>query len=142
MQLEISAEQHLLNAGVRITAVRLMIYKTIRQHFSNPFSLADVEALLPTVDRSTLFRNLNTLTQGGLLHAVDDGTNAQKYCICHCENHHQHTGHVHITCTQCHHTYCLTTVEIPPVPLPAGFLPQEHEYIVKGVCRQCRNNEK
>ena len=139
MRPELSAEQHLLNAGVRITAVRLMIYKTIREHFNNPFALADLEALLPTVDRSTLFRNLTTLTQGGLLHAVDDGSNAQKYCICHCESHQHHTGHVHVTCTQCHNTYCLTSVEIPPVPLPEGFLPQEHEYIVKGLCTKCQN---
>ena len=56
--LEISDEQSLDNAGIRVTAVRLMVWRTIRHGFSDAFSLADVEKALPTVDRSTLFRTL------------------------------------------------------------------------------------
>lgn len=136
--LHLSAEQMLDNAGLRITAVRLMIYQTILQRFANPFALSDIEQALPTVDRSTLFRNLHALTEAALLHHVDDGSGVQKYCVCHCDNDGHHNGHVHITCTQCHRTYCLTDVPIPQVPLPKDFMPHEHEYIVKGLCAECQ----
>ncbi len=140
MHTEYTAEQTLINAGMRITAVRLLIWRSIREHFENPFTLADLEAVLPTVDRSTLFRNLTTLAQSGVLHAVDDGSGAQKYCVCHCDDNSHHHGHVHITCTRCHRTFCLTSVMIPPVPLPKGFDVSESEYVVKGVCTECQKS--
>ena len=137
--LEISDEQTLTNAGVHITAVRLMIWKAIRHGFDEAFSLADVEQLLPTVDRSTLFRTLTCLRDAHLLHDIDDGSGSQKYCVCHLDDTRHCTGHVHLTCRVCHHTYCLTDVRIPSVALPTGFDVDETEYIVKGVCSRCKS---
>ncbi len=72
-QFIISDEQSLDNAGVRVTAVRLLIWRTIRHQFHDAFSLADLEQMLPTVDRSTLFRSLTVFTEAHLLHEIDDG---------------------------------------------------------------------
>ena len=105
------------------------------------FSLADLEGRLPTVDRSTLFRTLTLLTEAHLLHEIDDGSGSQKYCVCHFDDTRQCHGHVHLTCRRCHRTYCLTNVHIPSVPLPAGFLLEEAEYVVKGVCPQCSRQQ-
>ena len=58
---DISDEQVLQQAGIRITAVRLMVWRQVRHGFADAFSLADLEAALPTVDRSTLFRTLTLL---------------------------------------------------------------------------------
>lgn len=133
----ISPEQSLDNAGVRVTAVRLLIWKTIRNGFHDAFSLADLETVLPTVDRSTLFRNLSVLTEAHLLHEIDDGSGSQKYCVCHIDDTRHCQGHIHLTCRICHRTYCLTNVKIPPVPLPEGFVQEETEYVVKGICKEC-----
>lgn len=133
----ISPEQSLDNAGVRVTAVRLLIWKTIRNGFHDAFSLADLETVLPTVDRSTLFRNLSVLTEAHLLHEIDDGSGSQKYCVCHLDDTRHCQGHIHLTCRICHRTYCLTNVKIPPVPLPEGFVQEETEYVVKGICKEC-----
>ena len=73
MHLDISDEQVLDNAGIRVTAVRLLIWRKVRHGFSDAFSLADLEAALPTVDRSTLFRTLTLLSEAHLLHDIDDG---------------------------------------------------------------------
>ena len=135
--LDISDEQSLDNAGVHITAVRLLIWRTIRHEFQQAFSLADLETALPTIDRSTLFRTLTVLAKAHLLHEIDDGQGAQKYCVCHLDNTRHCQGHVHITCRVCHRTMCLTNVTIPPVPLPQGFEAEQAEYVVKGVCAQC-----
>lgn len=133
----LSAEALLDHAGIRVTAVRILILKAIRRDFQNAFSLADLEASLPSVDRSTLFRTLTTLTEAHLLHEIDDGTGAQKYCLCHHDGTQHCPGHVHLTCIRCHRTYCLTSVEIPSVPLPEGFQAEHAEYVVKGLCAEC-----
>ena len=86
MHLDISDEQVLDNAGIRLTAVRLLIWRKVRHELTDAFSLADLESLLPTVDRSTLFRTLTLLTEKHLLHEIDDGTGSQKYCVCHLDD--------------------------------------------------------
>ena len=137
--LEISDEQSLANAGVHVTAIRLLVWREIRHRLDEAFSLNDVEALLPTIDRSTLFRTLTCLRDAHLLHNIDDGSGSQKYCVCHHDDTRQCMGHVHLTCRICHHTYCLNDVRIPGVALPAGFQPEETEYIVRGVCSKCQS---
>ena len=137
VNLNISDEQSLDNAGVRVTAVRLLVWRTVRHQLHDAFSIADLEALLPTVDRSTLFRTLSTLSDAHLLHGIDDGSGAQKYCVCHLDDTRQCQGHVHLTCRVCHRTMCLTGVTIPPVALPPGFRAEQAEYVVKGLCSRC-----
>ena len=132
-----SDEELLVQAGVRVTAVRLMIWRHVRHEFADAFSLADLEGRMPTVDRSTLFRTLTLLTEAHLLHEIDDGQGAQKYCVCHHDDTRHCQGHVHLTCRNCHRTYCLPNVRIPSVPLPQGFQVEETEYVVKGICPRC-----
>lgn len=141
MHLEVSDEQSLANAGIRVTAVRLLIWRKIRHGFLGAFSLADLEAVLPTVDRSTLFRMLTLLAEAHLLHDIDDGSGSQKYCVCHHDDTRHCMGHVHLTCQNCRRTFCLTNVRIPPVLLPEGFEPMETEYVVKGVCAECARKQ-
>ncbi len=137
MHFDISDEQSLMNAGIRVTANRLLIWRKVRHGFQGAFSLADLEAALPTLDRSTLFRTLTLLSEAHLLHDIDDGSGSQKYCVCHLDDTRHCLGHVHLTCRVCHQTYCLTNVRIPPVALPEGFQAEETEYVVKGICAHC-----
>jgi Fur family ferric uptake transcriptional regulator len=134
---QLSDEQVFEKAGIRLTAVRLLIWREIRKSFDGAFSLADLEDALPTVDKSTLFRTLTLLSEAHLLHDIDDGSGSHKFCVCHHDDTLHCTGHVHLTCRVCHKTYCLTDIRIPQVELPAGFIPEEAEYIVKGVCPEC-----
>ena len=135
-------EDILTQAGIRPTAVRLMIWKKVRYNMCGIFSLADLQEAMPTVERSTLFRTLSLLSQHHLLHNVDDGSSSQKYCVCHHDDTRKCLGHVHLSCRRCHRTYCLTGVSIPPVPLPDDFLVEETEYIVKGLCSSCAKAQK
>ena len=86
-------EKILTDAGIRLTAVRLLIWRTIDTKTSGVFSLADTENLLPTIDRSTLFRTLSLFAEKHLLHEIDDGSGTQKYCICDCSDKEHHHGH-------------------------------------------------
>ena len=133
----ITDEQVLEQAGLRVTAVRVLVWRTLRSQLHDAFSLADLQQALPTVDRSTLFRTLTLFTESHLLHEIDDGSGAQKYCVCQHDDTRHCMGHVHLTCVRCHRTFCLPNVAIPSVPLPEGFTPEETEYVVKGVCSRC-----
>jgi len=146
--------QHLQNHDVRPTAVRILIWRTLKR-FDYAFAMGDLEGVLPTVDRSTLFRALTLFAEKGLLHTLDDGTGEKKYCLCceheHCdhggadmecgcdEHHHAACEHVHLTCTVCGRTYCLKDERIPQVNVPEGFLVQQIQYIVHGICAKCRH---
>ena len=134
---QLSDEQVFEKAGIRVTAVRLLIWREIRRSFTGPFSLSDLEDVLPTVDKSTLFRTLTLLSEAHLLHDIDDGSGSHKFCVCHHDDTLHCSGHVHLTCRICHRTFCLTDVRIPQVALPEGFIPEEAEYIVKGICPEC-----
>jgi len=133
----ISDEQTLRGAGVRVTAVRLMIWRTIHRGFSGIFNLAELEQKLPTVDKSTLFRTLGLLSENHLLDTIDDGSGSQKYCIRNPEDPQSEMKHVHFNCRICHQTVCLTEVTLPEVTLPSGYTVEDTEYVVKGVCPKC-----
>lgn len=131
-----NTEEILQQHGIRPTAVRLLVYRAV-QHRSEAFSLADVEEWMPEMDRSSIFRALRLFTEHDILHQIDDGSGLEKYCVCRCEDSH-HLNHIHFACTRCGKTYCLEDQSIPIVTLPEGFLTHEVEYIVKGICPQCR----
>lgn len=123
--------------GVNPTAVRILIWRTLQSR-RDAFSLGDVEQDLPTVDRSTIFRALRLFVETKLLHEVDDGMGICKYCVCHCHDDH-HRGHVHFACTRCQRTFCIDYLPIPGVALPEGFVAEESEYVIKGVCPECND---
>lgn len=138
--MEETAEQHLQEHGVRPTAVRILVWKTISQ-LKLAFTLNDVESMLPYTDRSSIFRTLKLFTENQLLHEIDDGLGSCKYCLCRCE-HNDHLNHVHFSCTTCGKTYCLENQTIPVVQLPEGFVMNEVEYVMKGICPTCAKKQK
>ncbi len=127
---------YLAEHGVRPTAVRMLVWRAVKDRYK-AFSLSDLEQQMPEMDRSSIFRTLRLFVQHSLLHEIDDGTGRQKYCLCRCEGD-VHLNHIHFTCGVCGKTYCLTDYVIPQVDLPEGFVPEDVEYIVKGVCPACR----
>lgn len=133
----LTEEQTLRNAGVRVTAVRLLVWRTIRKEFAGIFNLADLEEVLPTVDKSTLFRTLNLFSDSHLLDTIDDGSGSQKYCLRSQDDHLSGVRHIHFSCRVCHRTVCLTDVTLPGVTLPEGYSAEDIEYVVKGVCPKC-----
>lgn len=140
-----SESEIFLSHNIRPTAVRQLVWREI-QHIGHAFSLADVEDLLPTVDRSSIFRTLTLFEEHDLLHGFEDGSGHRKYCLCmECDNHdghHHHCHHVHAFCTVCHRTFCLKSEHIPTVQLPDGFTAQHINYVVQGVCGECGRNKR
>lgn len=132
-------EQILSDAGIRVTAVRLLVLKVITEKMhGGAFSLQDVMDEMVTADNSSVFRTLTLFAEKRLLHTIDDGSGMQKYCLCSCPDHDHKHGHVHFTCTKCLRTTCMKDVPIPHIMLPDGFEAMDTEFVVKGICPKCR----
>ena len=136
-------EQELAARGIKPTALRVLILRTLRQ-MGCAASLTDLEARLVTVDKSTIFRTLTLFLAHHIVHGVDDGTGQMKYAPC---SPHCHCGdddlescsdlHAHFYCERCQRTYCLRGLPIPTVSLPDGFRLHTATYVLKGLCPAC-----
>jgi Fur family ferric uptake transcriptional regulator len=132
-------EQRLIDRGIHVTAVRLLVLKAML-NYRRAFSLADLEEVLGSVDKSTLSRAIRLFHEKLLIHSIDDGSGSVKYSVCSsdcscCLN----DLHVHFYCTRCRQTRCLEQIAIPPVQLPPGFRLEAVNFVLKGRCDKCRS---
>lgn len=135
-----SPEEKLQRAGVRPTAVRLLIYRLMLKA-SHPLSSLDIETILETVDRSTISRTLTIFIEHDLIHPIDDGSGSVKYDAC--LSAHGHTVsdmHVHFRCVVCGKTFCLPSTAVPPVNLPDGYVMESVNYVITGKCPSCSHS--
>ena len=102
-------------------------------------SLRELDDVLDTVDRSSIFRTLTLLLQHHLVHAIEDGSGVVKYEVCEgdddCSLEDQH---IHFYCRICQRTYCFHTIHIPTIQLPEGYSMEGVNYLVKGICPNCQ----
>ena len=140
MQEETKYIQQLEKRGIRPTALRLLIFKTIAG-YRQAFSLSDLEEQLDTVDKSTLFRTLNLFHRQHLIHSIDDGSGSIKYSVCSPDcNCSLQDLHVHFACYRCQRTFCMENIAIPQVKLPPGFSLSSVNFVLKGLCDACSGN--
>lgn len=133
---EIYAER-LEKKGVKPTAVRILVLKAMMEA-SCAVSLIELETMLATVDRSTIFRTLNLFLAHHLVHDIEDGSGSLKYEVCPDEDTCSVDDmHTHFYCEVCHRTFCFRSIHIPVIDLPEGFRLNSINYMVKGVCREC-----
>lgn len=129
--------ENLDKTGIRPTATRILIYQYITQQ-SDTFSLRDIEESLISIDKSTIFRTLILFEENHLIHSIEDGSGAMKYCQCRnhgdCED---DEFHCHFYCEKCKKTYCLDDSVVTNISLPRGFVMKQANYIVKGICDKC-----
>lgn len=130
-------EQLLLKRHVQPTAVRLMVLKALSEA-TQSLSLLDLDNLLDTVDRSSIFRTLTLFHSHRVVHGIDDGTGSFKYALCDTDCDCEHDGeHTHFHCTKCNRTFCFKNIPTPLISLPKGFQLTSVNYVVTGICPQC-----
>jgi len=124
--------------GVRPTAMRLLVYKLLANR-ENAISLGELEKDFRTSERSTLFRTIKTFEERGIVHAIEDGTGITKYAICEDQftSEANNDLHLHFRCNKCQETVCLTDYKIPQINLPKGYVSEDMNLTVKGICEKC-----
>ena len=133
--------QLLESKGIRPTAMRLMTYKRLAE-LEVAISLGDLEKDFKVSERSTLFRTMKTFEEKGVVHQIEDGTGVKKYALCeeNCECEVGNDLHLHFHCNNCNETVCLTEHKIPHISLPDGYITEDINLVVKGICEKCSKN--
>lgn len=135
-------EAILCKKGVKPTPNRTLVLRAMLDAM-RPVSLVELETMLDTVDRSSIFRVLTLFTARHIVHEMEDGSGIAKYEVC--------TGeeectlddmHVHFYCEACHRTFCFKDKHIPEIMLPEGFSMTSINYMVKGLCPDCAARHK
>lgn len=130
-------ESLLVRRGVRPTANRLLVARALHAA-EGPLSLAALEGVLDTMDRSSIFRALRLFERAAVVHAIDDGSGSVKYELCHGGDSCSPADmHAHFHCEGCGRTLCLEGSAVPFVHLPAGFAATGVTLLVKGLCDHC-----
>lgn len=123
---------------IRITAMRLLIYKFLVQK-ETAVTLSDIENAFTKADRTTLYRTIKTFEEKAIVHQIDDGTGVTKYALCEtgCNCEIETDLHLHFHCNNCNETICLTDHKIPQIKVPNGFVSEDINLVVKGICDKC-----
>ncbi|MBQ9201710.1 MAG: transcriptional repressor [Bacteroidales bacterium] len=124
--------------GIRPTANRLLIARALANQ-SRPLSMNELELTLETIDKSVISRTLALFREQHLVHVLEDGSDSLRYELCHsCHEDRDDDMHVHFHCQGCGRTFCLEELPLPPITLPEGYQPHTANYMVKGLCPDCR----
>ena len=128
----------LKNKGVAATANRILVLKQLHET-RRPMSLSAMEALMPNMDKSSIFRVLTLFLEHDVVHAFEDGRGILNYELCADSGtcHHK-DGHIHFYCESCQRSFCLEHIHVPEFTLPEGFSPHSTSFVIKGECPDCR----
>jgi Fur family transcriptional regulator, ferric uptake regulator len=127
-----TGSQILKTSNLSITSGRLEILRVLVEA-RLPLSEKEIEkSMISGCNRTTVYRNLTTLADKGIIHRVlAEGVVKYKYIS---DNGHEH---VHFKCRGCKQVTCLHEIPVQDYSLPEGFIGKENQFLVVGVCKQC-----
>ena len=143
--------QHLLQtSGIRNTDARRNVLSMLLGA-SRALTHLEVQEDFPSMDRVTLYRTLDCLTEAGLIHKISGDDRVFRYSASHeaqVQGAPQQHQHGHFKCTRCTRVFCLTGTEAPlavqkqlqhslQATLGNGFQSHEIELTIKGWCASC-----
>ena len=126
-------EDILLARDIKPTPNRILVLKTLLSG-DEMLSVTDIEEILESVDKSSVFRTITLFLMKNLVHFIDDGSGAIKYGVCKsdcsCSVSELHT---HFFCEKCKKTFCFKSIPVPLINIPEGFTLNSVNYVLKGI---------
>lgn len=128
-------EQH----GIRPTANRIIVAKALAAA-GRSMTLSELEYSILSIDKSGIFRALTLFREHRLVHVIEGGGEGVHYELCHSHHHDEDDDqHVHFYCERCQRTFCIDQVPMPSVVLPEGYVSWSSNYLIKGLCPDCKD---
>jgi Fur family ferric uptake transcriptional regulator len=118
--------------------VRLAVLKILADS-GQPLGAPQILERMPAgIDRVTLYRTLNTLTEKKLLHRVRGDDQIWRYGMGDFDAHARH-AHAHFVCDKCGTVECLSEQPVPAKRsrVRAGYRVDYSEVLVHGACPEC-----
>lgn len=140
------AEAQLRGAAVRITAARVKVLAALLDA-QRAVSHQDVQDAFADMDRVTLYRALDCLTDAGLAHKIAGDDRVFRYSAGaehRAVQQDRHVQHGHFKCTRCAKVFCLDSIgeagllrDALRETLGKGFQSHDIEFTIKGWCADC-----
>lgn len=126
----------LLQKQTRPTSMRILLYNYLVEQ-QQALSLSEIEAAFEQVDRITLYRNLKTFEEKGLVHSIQE-QNTTRYILCadDCDEKTHRDRHLHLYCRLCKQTSCHYDIQLTNTVFP-GIQLDEIRFFAKGLCASC-----
>ncbi|WP_243342963.1 Fur family transcriptional regulator [Anaerococcus sp. AGMB09787] len=132
--------QTLKDKNLRVTNQRKLILKAFLED-GNPISAEDLYDLLRNeieLDLSTIYRNLNTLEENGILLRSIDLNGVSYYQL-------NNADHKHfITCNICHKKFLIDSCPVhileDKIEKDTGFIISGHNFEFTGICPDCQKS--
>jgi Fur family ferric uptake transcriptional regulator len=132
-------EQRVRQSGRRVTLQRRLILESLAgaEGPNAPEEIIQrVRAREPTINRSTIYRNLWALEEMGFVRHVHDGTGAERYHLS------EAPPHLHLYCHRCGHLSEVDDVALAEATVAKlrdgyGFAADLTHFPIAGVCAHC-----
>jgi Fur family ferric uptake transcriptional regulator len=130
----------LTERGYRLTPQRELLLSLLGgtdKHLSAETLLARVRKVYPRVNKSVVYRNLELLTELGLVSCVNFGSGRVEYEV------HRHPHHHHLVCRNCHHMIEINSDTFAALQQQLtdryGFIADMDHFALFGLCRNCQS---
>ncbi len=138
---DVNLDELMAEHDIRPTANRLMIARILSES-ARPLSMTEIEDRADTIDKSNIFRALVIFREKHFVHTIEDGSDNVRYELCYGSDAPGESvdddEHCHFYCEKCHRTFCLENIPVPEVVLPQGYVKRSVNYVIKGLCPDCR----
>jgi Fur family transcriptional regulator, ferric uptake regulator len=131
------AEDLLRGTDGRVTRGRVVVLAALLDS-KRALTHHEVESKLDrlhNIDRVTVYRVLEWLTQQGLAHRISGDDRVWRFTS---ESKSHNGTHPHFKCSSCGNVICLEDrTDLPKIAVPAGYRSEALELTVKGQCPSC-----
>jgi Fur family ferric uptake transcriptional regulator/Fur family zinc uptake transcriptional regulator len=136
-----TVREALETSGLRPTEIRKEVL-TILYDKEEPLTHGEIRHLArQELDRVTLYRTLDSMTEKGLVHRVQGVDGTWRYCAHPLRKPGCPGDHPHFLCLECGRMICLEDQALPFVKVPEGFQVDGKQLVVYGLCPDCRKHK-
>ena len=133
------ARQVLRKSGLRVTVTRATLVAAMLESHE-PVSMDDAIRLCGDNggDPATIYRNLQALTEAGILQPVRGVGRREMFELTERHTHDHGRHHAHVSCTKCGKVECIDIADLPNKPPgPKGWMIDDVTVTVWGICPEC-----
>ncbi|MDD3823326.1 MAG: transcriptional repressor [Sphaerochaetaceae bacterium] len=125
--------RHLVEHGVRPLNHRVAVYRYLLDHPTHPTAddiYGDLKKHMASISRTTVYNVLNLLCDHDVVKRIAIEKNEMRYDA-------NTVNHLHFKCTDCGRVFDLHDDPFPVVSIPEGFVVQDVQVNITGLCPGC-----